>query len=149
LKETTMKKKQFFALFFGSLAMWTAGNGLLPLLPVYATKLGATPNIVGYYLSIVYIAITSGTIIAGWLSDKWQQRKALVFVVGIIGVPVIWFMGRVTNIWQLTILTGTLWFLGGMGLTLITILAGLSAEKSKRGRLFGLFFMVAPLDSYK
>ena len=38
-----MSKKQILALFVCSLVPWTVGNGLVPLLPVYATQLGADP----------------------------------------------------------------------------------------------------------
>jgi len=47
-------------------------------------------------------------------------------------------MGRATNIWQLTILTGTTWFLSGMGVALVNILVGLFAEKTERGKIFGI-----------
>jgi len=42
-----MTRKQLFALFSCSLIGWTVGNGLIPLLPVYATQIGAEPAVVG------------------------------------------------------------------------------------------------------
>ena len=142
-----MSKKQLSTLFLCSLIYWTIGNGLLPLLPVYATQLGAAPSVIGSYLSIVYIGLAMGTITAGWLSDKFQRRKIMLIINGVLSVPVCWLMGRVTNIWYLTSLTAGLWFLGGVGLTLLSILTGLFAEKTKRGKYFGILSMAAPSGS--
>jgi MFS family permease len=142
-----MSKKQIFTLFLCSLIYWIAGNGLLPLLPVYASQLGATPSVIGSYLSIVYIGLAMGAIIVGWLSDKFQRRKIMLIINGLLAVPVCWLMGRVTNIWYLTALTSGLWFLGGVALTLLSILTGLFAEKTKRGKYFGILMMAAPLGS--
>ena len=72
-----MSKKQLWSLFLCSLVPWTVGTGLLPLLPVYAAQLGAQPALTGYYLSFVYLALAVGTLSAGWLSDRFQRRKAL------------------------------------------------------------------------
>ena len=38
-----MNKKQLLLLLVASLVFWTGGTGVLPLLPVYATQLGASP----------------------------------------------------------------------------------------------------------
>ena len=57
-----MSRKQLWVLFVCSLIHWTVGNGLLPLLPVYATHLGADQAAVGYYLSFVYVALLAGTV---------------------------------------------------------------------------------------
>ena len=42
-----MEKRQLFILFFCSLIIWIVGNGLLPLLPVYAVRLGASSTQAG------------------------------------------------------------------------------------------------------
>jgi len=77
-----MGKKQLVGLFICSLLLWTYGNGLLPLLPVYAKKLGAESDAIGYYMSSIYIAIALSTLTAGWLSDRLQNRKRLLWVAG-------------------------------------------------------------------
>lgn len=142
-----MNKKQLYSLFLCSLIPWVLGNGLLPLLPVYASQLGAGTESVGYYLAISYFALALGTLAAGWLSDRLQKRKLILIISGVLNLPVIWLMGQVTNPWQLTVLTATVWFIGGIGLTLITILAGLFAEKSERGRVFGLLALTSALGA--
>jgi MFS family permease len=56
-------------------------------------------------------------------------------------------MGQVTNIWQLTVLTAVVWFLAGIDLTLLRILTGLFAEKTKRGKIFGILALSNPLGT--
>jgi len=142
-----MSKKQLFALFVCSLVPWVVGNGLLPLLPVYAAHLGAESAVAGYYLSFSYLALTSGTIAAGWLSDRLQRRKALLVVAGVVVAPGFWLMGRATNVWQLTVLTASVWFMGGVGLALISILTGLFAEETERGKVFGILSLTGALGT--
>ena len=142
-----MSKKQLFALFGCNLITFTIGNGLLPLLPVYATQLGATPAVAGYYLSFSYLALAAGTVFAGWLSDKLNSRKILLIVTGVVIIPAMWLMSRVTSVWHLIALTATVWFLGGMMLTLVSILTGLFAEEAERGKVFGILSLTGGLGA--
>jgi len=142
-----MKKKQLYTLFLCCLVPWTLGNGIIPLLPVYASELGAKPSFVGYYLSISYLTLTIGTFTAGWLSDRFQKRKTLLIGAGALGMPVAWLMGQVTTTWQLTILTALLWFLGGVMLTLLMTIAGLFAEEDERGKIFGILTLTEALGA--
>jgi MFS family permease len=146
-EEVTVTTKQFSALFLCSLIVWTLGSGLLPLLPVYAAQIGAGPVGVGAYLSFSYLALAMGTVIAGWLSDRLQRRKALLIAAGVLGIPAIWLMGRVATLWQLTALTATVWFVGGAMLALVSILTGLFAKETERGRVFGFLLMTSALGS--
>jgi MFS family permease len=139
--------KQFSALFLSSLVVWTLGSGLLPLLPVYATRIGAGPTLVGAYLSFSYLALATGTLVAGYLSDQLQRRKALLIAGGVAGIPAIWLMGRATAVWHLAALTATVWFLGGTGLALVSILTGLFAKETARGSVFGILSMTSALGS--
>lgn len=142
-----MDKKQLTFLFLCSLVPWLIGNGLIPLLPVYASQLGAGTELVGYYLSISYLALALGTLAAGWLSDKLQKRKLIVIITSVLNLPVIWLMGRAANAWQLTVLTSIVWFIFGLAGTLITILAGLFAGKNERGRVFGILALTGALGA--
>jgi MFS family permease len=117
----------------------------MPLLPVYATQVGATPLIAGFYLSFSYFTLAVGTIGAGWLSDRLQRRKLLLILGGVVMVPGLWLMGRATNIWQLAALTAIVWFCGGVQLTAIGVLTGLSADESERGKAFGIIAMSGAL----
>jgi MFS family permease len=142
-----MSKKQLFALFLCSLVGWVVGNGLTPLLPVYATKLGAAPAVTGYYLSFSFLALAVGTLVGGWLSDKLQRRKALLVAASAMAVPALWLMGQATNVWHLAALTATVWLCAGMGVTQINILAGLFAGETERGRVFGILALTSPLGA--
>ena len=142
-----MTRKQLSILFLCSLCQWTAGNGIVPLLPVYAARLGARPTIAGWYLSLSYLALAAGVLVAGWLSDRLGRRKGLYVIAGAIAVPALWLMGRATNVWTLTVLTAVTWFLGGMGFALGSILAGLFAGADERGRVFGTLSLTSGLGS--
>ena len=92
-----MSKRQLSLLFICSLVPWTIGNGILPLLPIYAIKLGANPSVAGYYLSFAFLSLAAGTSLAGWLSDKLQRRKLLIIIAGVLGVPTVFLMGILTD----------------------------------------------------
>jgi len=138
-----MRKRQLAALFLSNLILLIVGIGALPLLPVYATELGAPAAVTGMYLSFCYFSIAAGSLLAGWLSDRLQRRKTLLIIVGAAGIPVTWLVGRATNMWFLTVSTAALWFLGGMGLALTSILAGLSAGPEERGKVFGILALAS------
>lgn len=142
-----MSRKQLFALFLCSLVILTTGSGLITLLPVYATQIGAAPAVVGYYLSFSYLASAIGTVAAGCLSDRLQRRKTLIIMCGMVNVPALWLMGRATNVWHLAVLTATIWFLGDMGFTLLGILTGLFAKQAERGKVFGILALTSTLGA--
>jgi MFS family permease len=131
-------KKQLFALFGCGLVSWTIVQGTIALLPVYAVELGADPASTGTFLSLAFLAVTLGTLAAGWLADKFQRRKALIILAGALNIPTTWLMGQATAFWQLAILTAFVWFFVGVGFTTVNILAGLSAGEAERGKIFGI-----------
>jgi MFS family permease len=133
-----MGKKQLFALFGCSFIGWTIAQGTLAVLPIYAVRLGADPASTGTYLSFAFLALTLGTLAAGWLADTFQRRKALIIFAGLLNIPTTWLMGQATAFWQLAVLTAIAWFFVGVGFTTITILAGLFASSAQRGKIFGL-----------
>src|SRR5262245_9430066 len=100
-----MRKKQLLALFGCSLVSWTIIQGTMALLPVYAVRLGADPASIGTFLSLTFLALTLGTLAAGWLADRFQRRKAMVVLAGALNIPTTWLMGQTTAFWQLVVLT--------------------------------------------
>ncbi|MBI1281432.1 MAG: MFS transporter [Anaerolineaceae bacterium] len=140
-----MAKKQLAALFICSLIVFTVGSGLVPLLPIYAGRLGADSILTGYYLSFAFLALAISSVSAGWLSNRFQRRKSILMVSGLLMVPTAWLMGQVTSFLSLSILTALLWFLAGIVITTTNILTGLFVEKSERGRVFGIIGLAAPL----
>jgi len=146
-KEGTMSKKQILVLFLCGLVPWTIGNGMAPILPIYAAQMGASPAVVGNYFSFCYLALTIGTLGAGWFSDKLQRRKTLIVVAGTVSIPALWLMGRATNVWCLAALSAVFCFCVGVASTLINILAGLFAAEAARGRIFGILALTPVLGT--
>jgi MFS family permease len=140
-----LAKKQLIALFMCSLVSYTVGGGLVPLLPIYATHLGADSVLTGYYLAFAFLALAISSVFAGWLSDRLQRRKLLLIIAGIFMIPTVWLMGQVTTIIALTLLTALLWFLAGFVITMVSILTGLFVEGRERGKVFGIVGLAAPL----
>ena len=66
-----MSKKQIATLFFCSLVPWTVGNGLVPLLPVYAGQLGANQSMAGNYLCNPHTSM----VVTAWGTGgrRWSQ----------------------------------------------------------------------------
>jgi MFS family permease len=133
-----ISNKQLFALFVCGLVSWTIIQGTIALLPVYAVRLGADPASTGTFLSLAFLAVTVGTLAAGWLADTFQRRKVLIILAGALNIPTTWLMGQVTTFWQLAALTALVWFFVGIGFTAVNILAGLSAGEAERGKIFGI-----------
>lgn len=142
-----IEKKQLAALFMCSLVPWLVGNGLLPLLPVYAEQLGADSLVAGLYLAVVYLMIAMGALSAGWVSESRLGRKIPIIFAYLLASPLAWALGRVTTLWALIVLTALLWLLAGMGLALIMILTGLSAGKDERGKVFGVLALTSGLGA--
>jgi MFS transporter, DHA1 family, tetracycline resistance protein len=126
-----------FAVFF-------IGTGLLPILPLYAAQFGTTPIGSGLYLASTYTAIALGTVMRGWLSDRLPLRR-LSAGAGLVGLPALLLLGQATALWQLVVLTAIVWFCGGIGLALVSILISLYTDGSTRGRSFGLMFLARSL----
>ncbi len=133
-----MSKKQLITLFICSLIPWIVGNGLNPLLPVYAEQLGASSTAIGLYMATAFITLTLGALSAGWISDRFHRRKLPLIICGVVMIPRIWLVGQVQSFWDLIGYTALLWFAGGLELALISILTGLSAGANERGKIFGI-----------
>ena len=141
------RKRQLAVLFSCSLVHWIGANGLVPLLPIYASQLGADPALTGYYLAFLYLGLASGSLSAGWLSGRLKSRKGLYIVAGLANVPAVWLMGRATDFALLTLVSTLSGFLIGLGLALISILTGLFAGDDERGRIFGIIALTIGLGS--
>ena len=140
-------KKQLVALFFSSLVGWTILQSILNLLPLYAVQVGAGRALAGNFLALVFVAITLGTLSAGWASDKYQRRKSMLILAGLLNIPVTWLMGQVIEFWQMAVLTFIVYFLIGFSFTTIGILAGLFSGASERGKVFGILAINSSLGA--
>ncbi len=142
-----MDKKQLITLFVCNLIPWTVGNGLTPLLPVYAQRLGADSTAAGFYLAIGFFTLTLGAVSAGWVSDRFHRRKLPLVICSVVMIPVIWLIGQVHSFGQLIGVTALLWFAGGLELALLNILTGLSAGVNERGKIFGILAATSGLGA--
>ena len=142
-----MRKKQLIPIFLCSCIIWSLGNGLLPLLPIYAKQLGASASVIGYYLAISYASLAVGTLSAGWLADLFQNRKLLLIIAGILNVFIFFFLSYVIKIKNLIIFTSVIWFLGGLSIALLWTITGLQADKNRRGAIFGLIALTTAIGS--
>jgi len=140
-----MSTKQLAALVFCSLVPWWVGSALMPLLPLYAASLGASPVTVGNYLSFIFLSLAIGTLFAGWLSGRTFHLRRWVALCSAVAVVSTYLMGQTTVLWRLLCFNAVAWFAGGVVLTLIAILAGRHAGEDERGKVFGLLAMTTAL----
>jgi MFS family permease len=138
--------RQLPYLFYYSLTILFVGMGLTPVLPLYASKLGAASSTIGIFLSIIYLTFTASTLLAGWLSS-WLGRRRLFIFAGLLGFPALFFLGQVTSLWQAIALAAIVWFSGGMCMALVNIFTGLYAAPESRGKWFSLISLAAPLGA--
>jgi len=141
-----LKNKQLIYLFLCNFAILFVGFGLFPLLPLYAAEFGASPSFIGIYLAITYIAISVGSILAGQLSDR-IPRKTLFTAAGVLGTPSLILLGQAQSMWQVVVLTGLVWFAGGVGLSIANVLTSLHTTSTTRGKAFGLTSLASPLGA--
>lgn len=134
----TISRKQLATLFVTNLIFWTVNQSLGAMLPVYALRLGAEPAAIGNFLGLAILTMPFGGVLAGRLADKLQRRKILLAAASLLNIPAIWLMGRVSDLTQLTILTGLYYFFLSIGSSMILNLVGLSAGEAERGKVFGL-----------
>lgn len=145
MKET-LKNKHVLYLFLCNFAIVFIGFGLFPVLPLYAAELGASPSFTGIYLAITYIAISVGSILAGQLSGR-VSYKLLFAGSGLLGTVALLLLARVDALWLVVALTALVWFAGGIGLSVSSVLVTLHTTSSERGKAFGLLAMSSPLGA--
>ncbi|MFU8773032.1 MAG: MFS transporter [Anaerolineales bacterium] len=133
-------------LFINSFSILFIGMGLMPVLPLYAVDFGASTSVIGLYLSVIYISISTSTMLTGWLATK-VGRKRLFVTAGIVSIPALYLMGQATELWQLVVLTAVVWFCGGIGVALINVFTGLYASMENRGKWFSLIALNSPLGA--
>lgn len=143
---TLITNKQLLYLLFCSVVILFVGMGLFPLLPLYVAQFGSTPTVTGFYLAFIYATNAAGAMLTGWLAER-LTHKGLFIAVGGLGMPALVLLGQATALWQVVVLTGIIWFSGGVGLALVNVLTGLYADATNRGAAFSLLFLAFPLGA--
>jgi MFS family permease len=142
-----VSRKYLVGPFVCCLAAYTYGNGILPLLPLYAIERGATQAGSGLFLAFAYLCVALGNMAPGLLPRSFHHRRLLLVISGIVYIPCTWLCGHVANVLQLAILTGVSWFFAGILFSQAATLVGLAAEPHDRGTAFGIIGMTSGLGA--
>lgn len=142
-----MTRQQLAALFICGTVPFIVGNVQIGLLSVYLTHLGVDSASIGNYLALIFLSLAVGTICAGWLSDRFQKRKLILVGTTLIQIPLALLMSQTTQVGPLIALLVINWLLGGIGLAMVYILAGLFAPENERGKTFGILGLTASLGT--
>jgi DHA1 family multidrug resistance protein-like MFS transporter len=133
-------------LFASSFLVLFVGMGLFPLLPVYATQLGASKTTIGIFFAAMYVSNAIGSMLPAWLAGR-LSRKSLFVAGSILGLPALLLLGRATALWQLALLTSILWLSGGLVVSLVNVFTGLYSSGRNRGKSFSLMSLPMPLGT--
>ncbi len=134
-----MSHKQLASLFICNLIPYITGNGLFGLLPIYTeTYLEADAAMTGLALAIGFAALATSTMLSGRLSKRFQRHKVFIVISAPLSMVTTLLMGAAPNMWLLTFALAANMFTVGIQLTMTNILAGKSAGKHERGRIFGI-----------
>jgi MFS transporter, DHA1 family, multidrug resistance protein len=142
-----MTRQSLHILFICNLLVFSTANGLLPLLPVYASDLGATPTLVGSLLAFAYLTLATGTMMTGRLVRWSGSTKRLFLLMALLCAVLNILLGQVVALWQLAATMAMLWFCGGVVVALIAVLTGINADSANRGKIFGLMYLAMPLGA--
>jgi MFS transporter, ACS family, hexuronate transporter len=136
-----MSKKYLVGPFIICLAPWIYGNGTLPLLPLYAIDRGGSQASSGLFLAFAFLCLALGNMAPAMLPKTFHHRRLVLIACGIPFSVLTWLSGRVTDVLQLAIVTGVLWFSGGVLFSQTSTLIGLAAPEKERGTAFGILGM--------
>jgi MFS family permease len=132
-----MSRRMLIGLTVPVFIICSFGNGIAPLLPLYALKVGASQAVAGWYTAFTFLCLVAGALLAGRQGGMLQRRTFMVILMLLV-MPLIVLMGRISAVWQLITLTGISWLFGGCMLTGINIIASRHAAETERGRVFGV-----------
>jgi len=138
---------QLSTLFGCGLCMAVIGAGTMPLLSIYALRLGASTEAVSTMIAAAYVALAIGTAVAHRLAALAQSPKRALVAAGLLSAPLLGLLGQTSSIGQLAALFLGAWFLGGVAGTLLSALAGMSTNSEQRAQVFGLLWLREPLGA--
>ena len=142
-----MTRREQTALLLASLILWTFGNALMGIWPLYAVELGAGPAATGNFLALAFLGMAAGTLSTGWLLTRWQRPRALYLATILLGIPATLLMIGASAVWQLAAGTTLNFTASGVSLALINISTGQHAGTDERGRIFGLLALMMALGT--
>jgi len=140
-----MSRKQLLLLSSALMLIFGNGSGLATMIPVHLSRLGVPQEQIGFLFSMLYFGIGSAGILAGWVIDRFGQRKrlAVITAAGEIVCAVLLLQAR--SFFSLSVAFFLSWFLAGAHAAIVSALVGLQAREDERGRVFGLIGFVTGL----
>ena len=108
---------------------------VFPLLPFYATDLGASPQVIGVLISSFSIAQLASAPLWGRVSDRYGRRPVLLVGLGAAGIAFIVF-GLATSVWLL-LLSRTVQGAGGGTTGVVQAYIGDSTDPRERAKGLG------------
>ncbi len=108
---------------------------VFPLLPFYATELGASPALIGWLIASFSIAQLATAPVWGRLSDRYGRKPMLMVGLFAAGIAFVVF-GFATSVWML-LLSRTVQGAGGGTTGVIQAYVGDAVEPSQRARGLG------------
>ena len=133
-----MKRRQLTLLLLCNFERFVIGNMLMIFLPLYANRLGANPSMTGFYLALSFFTLTLGTLLSGWLTNRFQNAKRVTLITSLCNLPMYVLLSQADRFELLVIFTMMAWFIAGITIGSISILVGAQAQPSARGKIFGL-----------
>jgi len=143
----SLQTQSLTALFITSSIIWISGNGLIPLLPVFAETLGANNLQIGLYLAFSYTCLAIGALHAARFIGKSRTAKSILIVTGAISVPLTFCVGQANSIVDLMLFTAIIWLLGGAGFSAMNALTARFTTHQNRGKVMGTLAITSPLGS--
>jgi MFS family permease len=143
-----MPKSTLAGLLFSSLVLWTIGNGLFPLLPGYAAKLGSNPSETGVFLAGIFLALVTGSLIPGLLRERVRTSLVVVIVVGMFTGVGLWVMGTVQSVPLLIASTTVTWFCFGWQIFRIRLFAAEHSSSTERVPVFSYLSATVALGAF-
>lgn len=139
-----MPRKQLTIFFVTNFILFFTGNGLYPLLPLFAGEFGASVTVAGLFLASLSATNAAGALLAGRLLARFAPRT-LYTVVSVLGVLGLLALALARSLWLVVAATALVWFVGGFVMAISNILTGLTVAAESRGRAFGLLFLASPV----
>jgi MFS family permease len=142
----SIKNQPLVYVFISSFLVLFVGMGLFPILPLYATRFGASKTMVGVYYAVMYVANATGSMLPAWLGARLSNRA--MFVSGsLVGLPALFLLGKATSLFQVVLLTSLLWFSGGLLMALVNVFTGMYASSQRRGASFSIMSLPLPFGA--
>jgi MFS family permease len=134
------------ALFRTNTLVFSAANGLLPLLPLYLRTRGLTPFVVGLVLATAYMAMACGVLLNARLSAAHQSRRHVTVAAGCGGLALCG-LGLPLAPWALALLLIGAW--ACLGVLTATVNAAVTSWSWSAGHAsaFSTVSLAAPLGA--